>query len=352
MAQPIILKDADFRKQIKGAPDAGYLLFGEEDYLKSFAVNEARRELGGDETFACFNEIVIDALDFTPEGLRGALMPLPMMAERKVILLRHLDFNSMKPSEVEGLCEVLSELPEFDYNTLIISVASGAIDEGFLPKKPSKLLCRLGEYLTLVQFEQCPPQKLVGWCIRHFQHNGVDATPELVVALIDSCGRDMLTLSSEIDKISYYALSHGKTQVTREDIAAVACTTVEYDTFAFSNAVMERNAARALDILADLKFRRVEPLIIFGEVIASVTNMLMTLRLARDGATNAEIAKQLSRATAKNVHEYTVSIYRRCATAAGEALVRRMLDACLAADRELKLSPKGYDALESLICSF
>lgn len=346
-----ILKDADFRKQIKTAPARGYLFFGEEDYLKDFTLREARSTLLPDESLACFNEVTLDSLTYSAEALRGALMPLPMMADCKLVVVRGLDFNSFKPHELDALCEVLAELPEYDYNTLIFSVASGAIDQGFLPKKPSKLLCRLGEYLTPVQFEQCTPAKLGGWCARHFEHNGAAASPALIAALIESCGRDMLTLASEIDKLSYYVLSRGRKEVTREDITAVACTTVEYDTFAFSGALMERNAPRALAILSDLKARRVEPLIILGEIVTAASNMLMTLRLAQNGATNAEIAKDLKQATGKPVHEYTVSLYRQHALRAGESTVRRMVDACLAADRSLKLSPRGYEAIEMLICS-
>ena len=52
-----LLKDADFRKELKGTPRAGYLFFGEEDYLKSFAVRQARELLCPDPTFAFFNEI-------------------------------------------------------------------------------------------------------------------------------------------------------------------------------------------------------------------------------------------------------------------------------------------------------
>ena len=346
-----ILKDAEFRKQIKTAPAPGYLFFGEEDYLKDFTLREARGVLIPDESLACFNEVTLDSLSYSAEALRAALMPLPMMADRKLVIVRGLDFNSLKPHELDALCEVLDELSEYDYNTLIFSVASGAIDEGFLPKRPSKLLLRLGQYLTPVHFEQCTPAKLSGWCARHLEHNGATASPVVIAALIESCGRDMLTLSAEIDKLSYYVLANGRREVTREDIGAVACTTVEYDTFAFSGALMERNAPRALDILADLKARRVEPIIILSEIVTAASGMLMTLRLAQSGATNAEIAKALKQATGKPVHEYTVSLYRQHALRAGEAAVRRMVDACLAADRLLKQSPRGYEALEMLICS-
>ena len=352
MAAPFtVLTDAELRKQLSTAPAPAYLLYGEEDYLKNFAVNQAREQLGGDAAFACFNEIILDALDFTAERLRQALMPLPMMAVRKLVLVRGLDFESMKPSELDALCEALDELSEYDYNTVIIPVAAGLIDEGYSPKSPSRILKKLAEHVTLVRFERCTPAKLNGWCVRHFKHHGVDATSALCNTLIESCGRSMLTLAGEIEKISYYVLAHGRTEATVADVKAAACTTTEYDTYAFSNALMERNLPRALDILSDLKFRRVEPLFILSEVITTVSNMLITLHLSQSGATNAEVAKRLSRATGKFVHEYTTSLYRQSATRAGKDTLRRMLEACQVADRALKLSPKGYAPLEALICS-
>ena len=36
-----IMKEADFRKAIKSDPDKAYLFFGDEDYMKNFAVNTA-----------------------------------------------------------------------------------------------------------------------------------------------------------------------------------------------------------------------------------------------------------------------------------------------------------------------
>lgn len=352
MALPTILSDAEFKKQIASAPALGYLLFGEEDYLKGFSLRQAREALCGDPTFACFNELQLDAIDYTPEALRealrDALMPLPMMAERKVVLLRGLDFTAMKPHELDALCDVLAELADYDYNTLFIPVAAGAIDETYQPKRnrASKHLTQLGKYLTLVRYERCTPAKLCGWCIRHFEHNGASATQALCQTLIEQCGRDMLTLAGEIDKISFYALSHGRREVTVDDITAAACRTVEFDTFAFTNALTERNTELALAVLADMKFRRVEPLFVLSEVIRTGCDMLSVLLLAGEGKTNAEISRAMN-----GLHEYVVGRYRTSAKSAGEAALRRMIAACSEADRALKLSPQGYLALEQLICS-
>ena len=143
MADIQFLKDADFRREVKSSPAVGYLLFGEEDYLKNLAVAYAREVLVGDPSLACFNEIILDALDFHPEKLRSALMSFPMMADRKVILVRGLDLNAMKAGEFDLLCEVLSELSEYDYNTLLLPIAADALDEGILPRRPSAMLSKL-----------------------------------------------------------------------------------------------------------------------------------------------------------------------------------------------------------------
>ena len=347
MAPLTVIGDAEFKKQIASAPALGYLLFGEEDYLKDLSLRQAREQLGGDPTFACFNELQLDALDFMPERLRDALMPLPMMADRKIVLLRGMDFTAMKAHELDALCDVLSELGDYDYNTLLIPVASGAIDEGNLAKnRPSTALKKLGEYLTLVRFERCTPAKLCGWCIRHFEHNGVSASQALCQTLIEQCGRNMLTLASEIDKISFYILSHGRCEATVDDVNAAACTSVEFDTFAFTNALTERNTAAALAVLADMKFRRVDPIFALSEVIRTGCDMLTVLLLANEGKTNAEISRAMG-----GLHDFVVGRYRKSATSAGEAALRRMIEACSEADRALKLSPQGYTALEQLICS-
>ena len=63
-----ILKESDFRKEIKTAPRAAYLFFGDEDYLKLSAVRLAREALCPDPSFSVFNEMRLDATDFTADG--------------------------------------------------------------------------------------------------------------------------------------------------------------------------------------------------------------------------------------------------------------------------------------------
>lgn len=340
-----IIKESDFRKEIKATPRTGYLFFGDEDYLKAFALRHAKDTLCSDPTFSFFNEMRIDAVDFTPDKLLDALMPMPMMAERKLVTVCGLNFQAMKPHELDALCEVLAELPNYDYNVLIISVAADCFDPGYLPKRPSTVLSKLADHLVPVVFDRCSTAKLAAWIQKHFAHNGVEASPAFCTAMPEYCGHSMFVLANEIDKLSYYTLSHGQTVATDENMRLVCTSATEYDAFAFANAVMEGRQDVALGILADYRFRRMEPLIILGDVIRVICDMLAIRSMTAEGTPSAEIASALK------LHEFKVSLYQKSLRNTSEKRLQRALDACLAADASLKLSPQGYTALERLICT-
>lgn len=340
-----IIKEADYRKALKGTPATGYLFFGDEDYMKVAAMRQTRAALGlGDGAEAFFNDIRLDGLDFTPSALLDAMTVPPLGAERKLITVTGLNFNTMKAADQDALCEVLEALSDYPYVLLIISVAAEAIDEGLLPKRPSEVLTELGQYLTLVYFERNTPAKLAGWVQKHYLHHGVQASPELCQLTVNYCGRNMFVLAGEIDKVSFYVRAHGRDTVTEADLRTAAIPAVEYDAFAFTNAIMERRRGDALDILADLKFRRVEPLFILSEVSRVICDLVAVRTLSDSGRTVGEISSALK------MHEYRVGLYMRQARGVDVSLLRDAVAACREADRALKLSSVNpYSVIEKLI---
>ncbi len=338
-----IIKETDFRKQIKTAPNKCYLLFGEEEYMKSFAVKSAVEAISPDPTLAFFNEIRFDALSYSPEALMSAIMPAPMMADRKLILIQGLDFTAMKASELDALCTTLDSLDEYDYNTVILVASADRFDAGILPKRPSSTLKKLSERAVCVNFEKNTPARLAAWIAKHFEHNGVSASQAVCMTLIDRCGRDMYTLASETDKLSFYVSSCGRTEVTEKDIAQVATAASEYDAFAFTNAIAAHKRELALDILYDMKSRRLDPIIIMSRVTETACDMMSVCALMREGLTAPEISKALK------IHEYRIS--KMMNNQISESLCRSMTEACREADLQIKSYGDGYEILERLICT-
>ena len=338
-----IITEADFRRQIKKCAPGGYLFFGDEDYLKAFSLNSLRDAVCPDPSLAPFNDIRPDPQGLTPEALLGALSTLPVMSETKLVEVSGMSFREVKGRLLDDFCDVLAMLPELDYNILVISVPAGGIEEGYLPKRPSAVLKKLGELLTPVRFEKSSPAMLSRWVGRHFAANGVSADPMLCRRLIDYCGTDMYRLSSETDKLSWYTLAAGRKEAVMSDIERVNTADTGYDSFAFANAVMENRSADALRILAEMKRRRTEPAAIMAEIISTFC-MMHSVRLLTDGGlSKSEIAKRLK------IHEFRVGLCQR--NGAGIERLRHALDLCADADAAIKLSPQGYIAIERLICA-
>ena len=337
------IKEADFRKQIKTEPAVGYLFYGEEDYMKKFALDTAIAAISPDPTLAFFNEIRFDSFTYSPDALIDAMMAAPMMADRKLIVLSGIDFTAMKQGEVDALCNALEHLSEYDYNTLIINTSADRFDAGKSPKKPSAVLKKLSEYIVPVLFEKNTPARLCAWVAKHFEHNGVGASADICAFIIDRCGRDMFNLASEVDKLAFYVLSKGRDAVTREDVINVTTPVAEYDAFAFTNAIGARRRDEALEVLRDMKGRRIDPIVISGSVSSTVCDMMTISIMRSEGLT----PREMSEATGMN--EYVIS--RLLRTLPDEAMCRLMLSRCAAADLEIKGSRDGYAVLERLICT-
>jgi DNA polymerase-3 subunit delta len=266
-----------------------------------------------------------------------------MMADRKVIVVSGVDFNAMKAYEVDALCAVLDQLDEYDYNTVIINAASDRLDVGVSLKRPSSLLKKLGERLTLVNFEKNTPARLASWLQKHFEHHGVVASPAVCALVIERCGRDMFNLAGETEKISFYVKSQNRSEALREDVLFVATPAAEYDAFAFTNAIGARRKEEALDILRELKMRRMDPVIVMSEITKTACDMLAVALLRSDGLTAGEMAGVLK------IHDFRISLLLK--NNPKEQICRNMVARCREADLELKMSRDGYAVIEKLICT-
>lgn len=341
-----IITEADYRKLIGKTAGRAFVLFGDEDYLKAHAIKRTREAICPDEAFAVFNDITLDALDLSADKLLDAMTPPPMMADERLIVIRGLDPSNMKAGELDALIEALALLPEYDYNTVLLHVAAGLIDERGLPKRLTTVLKKLSEVATPVQFPASADGRLAAWAGKHFAHLGVSVSPADCAFLVEFAGKSMYLLANEIEKIAYYVLSKGRSTANAEDIRLVAVPSMEMDAFALSNAILEGRTERALDALAVLKFERKDPLLIMGELSRTLCDM-QAMRLYLDaGKSVKEIAKLLG-----NMHEYKAGLLARAVSRAEPARLSRAVELCAEADAALKRSSNDYAPIEKLICA-
>ena len=342
-----IIKDEEFRRELRNAAGRVFLFFGAEDYLKLAALRELRAALCPDEAMAFFNDVTIDFINYTPEKLLDAMSAPPMMSEAKLIVLRDFDFNTMKSSEVDVLLETLSKIEEFDYNCIVIYTASGMIDEG-LPKRPSTVIKRLCEVVVPVQFTPPTDARLARWAAKHFAHRGVTAAPEVCTALVDYAGKTMFVLANEIEKLAAWAKENGKSEIAPEDIRLVCVPAALPDAFALSNAILAGDGKAALEALAVLKFERVEPNVILGEISSLLFDMQAARVLFAAGKNIKEVAAALGK------HEFKIGKIAGALSHTSAQRLARVIERCTEADFALKntyLARGDYTPIEKLICS-
>lgn len=342
-----VITDADLGRQIKsGQLQPGYLLFGEEDYLKHNSITQLKKAMFPDEGAMAFDYIYIDRAAYSAQSLAAALAPPPMLSERKLVVA-NVTWSDLRPTEQNELLELLtgyaaSENPD---NVLVLYFPAGGLDAGYLPKRPSAAFRKLAESLLPVRYDRVSPARLARWAAKHYEFHGVRASEDVCSLTVDHCGTDMFRLASEIDKISFFVLDAGRTEATAEDVRAAGSATEEYDTFALTNAMVARQYGTALAVLAQMKAQKVEPIKIMGEMIRVICDLNTVSLCVRSGMTQGDIS------AATGIKSYPLGRYLTALRSTDEATLRRALDACAEADRGVKGYGQDYIPIERLICS-
>ena len=323
-------------------PRLTYLFYGEEEYLKRHYLNRFRETLASDVDFSVFNHVVINGGDLN--ALERELDSLPMLdmlgGGQRLIELRDTNFDKLAKSELEALCAILSDTGD---NTVILYTLPSELSEG-TKKKPSAALKALSQVCFSVNFERQTPAKLVSWLMRHFTAKGCLSDADTCRFIIDYCTPDMFILSSEIEKLTAYAHSHGVKTVDIPMARTVCSPAKVIGAFDFSNALLDGDVSGAMRVVSDMIKHRERPEEIMGTVITTYDELLTYKMLTEAGMDKAEIAKR----TGKN--EYSVQVKLRALSKYSLAYLEKAVELCSNADREIKSMPfNKYYVIEELI---
>ncbi len=337
------MTEAEFRAELKDLK-GGYLFIGSEDYLKYSYSKEVQKAIL-DGSFDEFNHLVLYAEEYTPYALSDAISSLPVMAEKKLVEVRGVNFNSFKKEDLAKLEGVLDTLQDNEHTILIIRADSDYFNAGRLPKAPSDLYKSVTKHLTPVILDFPAPARLKSWILRHFSRHNVKFDPALCDKLVDVCGHDMWALSNEIAKLCAYAHGIDKDTITVEDIDNICCKTMEYDDFQLTNALLEKNRSLVFETLYRQKSSFVPAPTILTSVMRMYTELFLVQRLYSQGQGKAQIA------SLTGIHEFKVGMYLKSMSGVNPKKYARAVELCAEADVKYKSASNAspYLVLERLI---
>lgn len=338
------MNEKQLSERIKaGSISGAYLFAGEEDYLKRHYLGELRTASVSDPVYSTFNHIVYDGQDVSFASIIKAIKAPPFFDSFKLIEWRYPSFAKMKEGDLAAFEKVLEAVKLYDYSVLAVLVADGEVELG-TEKRPSKFEKRFKDKIEIFNFERRSEKPLMAWLKRHFDKEGIIVSAEALSALIFRSGRSMDVLSNEVIKLSAYLKANGRDILTTTDVKEVASSTPECDTFALTNALLDRNKKAAYLALDEMKRERQDTTMIVGMMAKTYSELLTVVSMCSDGMNSTAIE------SATGLHPYKVKSYLGASRNFKPGAPRAILDELSRVDIGLKCGGvSGYCAIEMFI---
>jgi DNA polymerase-3 subunit delta len=310
---------------------AVYYLFGEDDFLKEQAVRQLV-EAAVDPATRDFNLEVRRGADLDAETLGSLLGTPPMMAERRVLVVR--DVGALR-KDARMLLDRYLKSPAADAVVILVIPAGAKTDRA------------LSGAATALEFEPLTGDRVPKWITYHAERElGTPITPDAVALLQSAVGTDLPQLAIELDKLASF--TNGGV-IGEEAVAAVVGVRRGETLGAFLDAITARDAATALDLLPGVL---AQPKVSAVTIVMALTAQTLAVAWARArrerGLAPSRLAGELFALLKEAGSVYTgrpwgeaVDAWARAATRPDEhdrdgRALDATLDALLAADLALK----------------
>jgi DNA polymerase III subunit delta len=228
--------DALLRSLNKGDLAPVYYFHGPEDVLKDEALRSLI-DLTLDPGMWDFNLDQRSASQLEPEEVHTLCNTLPMMAQRRVVVLRDVEAWKRKARSRAAFLRYLDS-PSPD--TLVILIQGGG-EEG-----EDKDLVR-GSYS--VRFDPLPAERAARWVQRRAEALGVSLEPEAAEHLVRAVGSDLAALVSELSK---FAALPSDLPLTSDQVGELVGVRHGETVWDWRWAVLDNQSGRAVTMLAKI----------------------------------------------------------------------------------------------------
>lgn len=326
--------DAELEEILEqGDLDGVFFLFGDADRLRDDAARSLAERAVGDAA-RDFNLDVFRGGSVEPEELASALSTLPMMGDRRVVLL--LDAQDLTGRGRTVVTDALDDPPP----GLTFVVAARIPD-----RSRASLYRRLKEGARTLEWSAPREEEVPGWLMERAERtHGFTLEPAAAQAMAAAVGRDLSVLEAELEKLG---ASAGGGVVDRERVARLVPNVREVDRWDW----LDRVAAREYDsAVADVPRLLAESRESAVGLLIGMIDQHVYLGLALEGG--RELVATVLRESGKGyLAGWKPRIYTRQARAWSAAELDRALGLMRRADRQAKSGAGDRRVLEELLLS-
>lgn len=309
-----------------------YIFFGEEDYLKTYAVNKIKSAVMQAEGFEIFNFFDISFQDFQAgmSKLSDALFASPMMQDKTFVLVRDISASDLKGNALEAFYETVGRASK--ETVLVVSFRSSELEADYQFER-SALYKKLSQKTEFIRFETLSRGKAAAWAKKRVSAAKLLLTDEASEVLTDMCAGRLLVIEGETDKLiaykNYVRGENGKIDI--EDVKKICSQSAADEApFALTDAAGKWNLTAVLSVLSDCRDRREEPITVIARLSKLYSEMLW-LKTARDaGLTIQAAAKKMG------MNEWRAGIVYRSVEKVPVSIIEKAILKTYEADVRLK----------------
>ena len=312
----------DFEKQISSNELKNiYFLYGDEPFLIETKVKAIKKKLI-DPSFADFNFALYNGKDNDVTDVLTNAAAFPVMADRKLIILKNTGFlSNQKSREFKELREFITDIP--DYLCLLI------VEDGFDKKKETSIRF-IEEHGGIVRYDFMPQPQVEKWLEKLFEKNEKIIYPKELTAMVKRCGGSLMNIYQEFLKLMSYM--GDRTKVTAEDIENVVLKSLDVAIFDLVDHIIENRPAKAMEAYKELLEHKNEPISIISAISSKLSDLLAAKILSSEGVPVSEMGKYLECLPQDWLIKKTVNQSKKF----GEKYLRRMVKKCLDYDIKVK----------------
>lgn len=245
--------------------ERAYSIHGDEEFLKDAAVRQLLAA-ALDPATRDFNLDIRDAGSVSAEALASLLATPPMMAERRVVLVR--DAASLR-KDARAVVDRFLERPAPKHADIVLVLVYGPADRG----KPDRSLV---QRTFALETEPLAGNRVPKWIVHHAETVlGVGVTDDAASLLFEHAGNDLAALAGELDKLASY--TNGGV-IDAQAVSAVVGVRRGETLGDFLDLAGRRDAPRALALLPHVLD---QPKVSAVQIVMALTTQMQALAWGR-----------------------------------------------------------------------
>ena len=330
------MTEAQLKDIIKNGSAHLYVLYGAETYLTE---QYARRIAAAtvEEGFDAFNLQQFDGQEISLPQLEEAVEALPLMSDRKCVVVRDYDVSG----DADGVVKLLENLP--DSCVLVFRYISLQPDNR---KNAWKAFLQTADKAGVVMnFARKDVTEAAKMLAGGAKRRGCRLDVADARYLVEQVGNDLHLLLGELEKLCALVGEGG--EITRRHIDTACSKNLEAKVFDLSKTILRLRTDQAYDLLYQLRVQREEPVAVLGVMSTAFADLYRAKVASAGGESPESLTAAFKSYKGK---EFRLRNAGRDAARIGIAALRECLEILAHTDTALKMGRgDGWTLLEQTV---